>query len=384
MIQPWSSNVKTHILLIKIECLYVSFPLINITFFLSRTHTLPSLLICLFFLPFPAKNEKKCLFSPHSLLIRIYSPPLLPQQGKAGPAGKAVLWCVRVCGLNLNADCCSCPSPCLADIPAPVSGTKTMTPTTPTTTMAAAASEHNNNTTARRRSRSENEGEGEGNNEEGDDSGRTGTSACVMLDKLPNRGHFISSGGGGGGGGGGGVRSLVLNQGYMKPYLCDHPSEPPGNQTIKTDQQNILIRSLVLRKKAEKEVVKQQQQQLNNNIHSGGSSGSGSGRNKKRKGKALPSSSSREQEKCASQSQSQSQAAAGGSKLKRLKEDKDSGKGKRGGGSGVKKYTSLANLEKLSKEELKGILRQYGMEEDRMKGLKKSDLAHAVLHFFDD
>ena len=296
--------------------------------------------------------------------------------------------CVRVCGLNLNADCCSFRSVSLIpDIPAPVSGTKTMTPTTPTTTMAAAANEHNNNTTTttgRRRRRSENEGEG--NNEEEDDSGRTGTSARVMLDKLPNRGHFISSGGGGGGGGGGGVRSLVLNQGYMKPYLCDHPSEPPGNQTIKTDQQNILIRSLVLRKKAEKEVVKQQQQQLNNNHNStsGGGSGSGSGRNKKRKGKALPSSSSREQEKSASQSQSQSQAAAGGSKLKRLKEDKDSGKGKRGGGSGVKKYTSLANLEKLSKEELKGILRQYGMEEDRMKGLKKSDLAHAVLHFFDD
>ncbi|KAL1060449.1 hypothetical protein V6Z11_1Z097200 [Gossypium hirsutum] len=35
-------------------------------------------------------------------------------------------------------------------------------------------------------------------------------------------------------------------QGGMRVYICEHNTSPPENQHIKTDQQNILIRSLML------------------------------------------------------------------------------------------------------------------------------------------
>lgn len=34
----------------------------------------------------------------------------------------------------------------------------------------------------------------------------------------------------------------------MRIYICDHDTAPPENQVIKTDQMNILIRSLTLKK----------------------------------------------------------------------------------------------------------------------------------------
>ncbi|XP_047310228.1 uncharacterized protein LOC124913839 [Impatiens glandulifera] len=52
---------------------------------------------------------------------------------------------------------------------------------------------------------------------------------------LPSRGLFSST-----------VTSS--NLGGMRVYTCDHDTSPPENQLIKTDQMNILIRSLMLKK----------------------------------------------------------------------------------------------------------------------------------------
>ncbi|PHT87953.1 hypothetical protein T459_10059 [Capsicum annuum] len=37
-------------------------------------------------------------------------------------------------------------------------------------------------------------------------------------------------------------------QGGMRVYVCEHETSPPEDQLIKTNQQNILIRSLMLKK----------------------------------------------------------------------------------------------------------------------------------------
>ncbi|CAK9148689.1 unnamed protein product [Ilex paraguariensis] len=59
--------------------------------------------------------------------------------------------------------------------------------------------------------------------------------ASKFLADLPSRGLFSST-----------VHSS--NLGGMRVYVCDHNTSPPENQLIKTNQTNILIRSLVLKK----------------------------------------------------------------------------------------------------------------------------------------
>ncbi|UPR04559.1 hypothetical protein HOP50_16g79010 [Chloropicon primus] len=44
----------------------------------------------------------------------------------------------------------------------------------------------------------------------------------------------------------GGVGGVV--HGRFRRYVCDHNTKPPGDQTIKSESQPILIRSLLLRK----------------------------------------------------------------------------------------------------------------------------------------
>lgn len=68
------------------------------------------------------------------------------------------------------------------------------------------------------------------------DSNPTATArASKFLFNLPSRGLFSST-----------VSSS--NLGGMRVYVCDHDTAPPENQVIKTDQMNILIRSLTLKK----------------------------------------------------------------------------------------------------------------------------------------
>lgn len=59
-----------------------------------------------------------------------------------------------------------------------------------------------------------------------------------FLSDLPSRGFFSSSSPT--------IPSSTL--GGMRVYICDHDTSPPENQLIKTDQMNILIRSLLLKK----------------------------------------------------------------------------------------------------------------------------------------
>ncbi|XP_021847593.2 uncharacterized protein [Spinacia oleracea] len=63
----------------------------------------------------------------------------------------------------------------------------------------------------------------------------SGTVAEFLTD-LPSRGLFSSTA----------VSSS--NPGGIRIYVCDHETAPPENQVIKTDQMNILIRSLTLKK----------------------------------------------------------------------------------------------------------------------------------------
>uniref|UniRef100_A0A7C8ZYN2 SAP domain-containing protein n=1 Tax=Opuntia streptacantha TaxID=393608 RepID=A0A7C8ZYN2_OPUST len=60
-------------------------------------------------------------------------------------------------------------------------------------------------------------------------------SASEFLTNLPSRGLFSAT-----------VSSS--NMGGIRVYVCDHDTAPPENQVIKTDQMNILIRSLTLKK----------------------------------------------------------------------------------------------------------------------------------------
>ncbi|KAK6148106.1 hypothetical protein DH2020_019018 [Rehmannia glutinosa] len=58
--------------------------------------------------------------------------------------------------------------------------------------------------------------------------------ASKFLADLPSRGFFSST-------------VLSSNPGGMRVYICDHDTTPPDNQLIKTNQTNILIRSLMLK-----------------------------------------------------------------------------------------------------------------------------------------
>ncbi|WMV21247.1 hypothetical protein MTR67_014632 [Solanum verrucosum] len=59
--------------------------------------------------------------------------------------------------------------------------------------------------------------------------------AAKYLAGLPSRGLFSSN-------------VLSSTPGGMRVYVCDHETSPPEDQLIKTNQQNILIRSLMLKK----------------------------------------------------------------------------------------------------------------------------------------
>ncbi|KAH7867550.1 hypothetical protein Vadar_034785 [Vaccinium darrowii] len=59
--------------------------------------------------------------------------------------------------------------------------------------------------------------------------------ASKYLANLPSRGLFSST-------------VLSSNPGGMRVYICDHDTAPPDDQLIKTNQTNILIRSLTIKK----------------------------------------------------------------------------------------------------------------------------------------
>ncbi|GAA0172918.1 hypothetical protein LIER_41423 [Lithospermum erythrorhizon] len=59
--------------------------------------------------------------------------------------------------------------------------------------------------------------------------------AATFLSNLPSRGLFSTT-----------TPSSTL--GCTRVYICDHDTSPPQNQLIKTDQMNILIRSLLIKK----------------------------------------------------------------------------------------------------------------------------------------
>ncbi|MCL7030504.1 hypothetical protein MKW94_017219 [Papaver nudicaule] len=65
---------------------------------------------------------------------------------------------------------------------------------------------------------------------------RVGKGASEFLSNLPSRGHLSSS------------TVLSTNPGGIRVYVCDHDTSPPVDQVISTNQTNILIRSLMLKK----------------------------------------------------------------------------------------------------------------------------------------
>ncbi|XP_057464762.1 uncharacterized protein LOC130754551 [Actinidia eriantha] len=67
------------------------------------------------------------------------------------------------------------------------------------------------------------------------DSNPTAHGASKYLAHLPSRGLFTST-------------LLSSNPGGMRVYICDHDTSPLEDQLIKTNQTNILIRSLLLKK----------------------------------------------------------------------------------------------------------------------------------------
>ncbi|KAH7858600.1 hypothetical protein Vadar_025793 [Vaccinium darrowii] len=67
------------------------------------------------------------------------------------------------------------------------------------------------------------------------DSNSAAAGAAKYLADLPSRGLFTST-------------LLSSNPGGMRVYVCDHDTSPPDDQLIKTNQTNILIRSLTLKK----------------------------------------------------------------------------------------------------------------------------------------
>lgn len=77
----------------------------------------------------------------------------------------------------------------------------------------------------------------EGSSSPPSDSNRSpNNGASKFLSNLPSRGLFSST-------------VLSSNPGGMRVYVCVNDTSPPESQQIKTNQQNILIRSLTLRNK---------------------------------------------------------------------------------------------------------------------------------------
>ncbi|XP_076898485.1 protein LOWER TEMPERATURE 1-like [Bidens hawaiensis] len=64
--------------------------------------------------------------------------------------------------------------------------------------------------------------------------------ASKLLSNLPSKGLFSSA-------------AVSSNLGNMRVYVTDHDTSPPENQQIKTDQMNILIRSLLLKQQQKTE-----------------------------------------------------------------------------------------------------------------------------------
>ncbi|XP_070053510.1 protein LOWER TEMPERATURE 1 [Nicotiana tomentosiformis] len=64
----------------------------------------------------------------------------------------------------------------------------------------------------------------------------TTSGAAKYLADLPSRGLFSST-----------TTVVSSTPGGMRVYVCDHETSPPEEQLIKTNQQNILIRSLMLK-----------------------------------------------------------------------------------------------------------------------------------------
>nr|KJB39808.1 hypothetical protein B456_007G042600 [Gossypium raimondii] len=68
------------------------------------------------------------------------------------------------------------------------------------------------------------------------DDDQKSSGASKFLFNLPSRGHLSST-------------VVSSNLGGMRVYICEHNTSPPESQHIKTNQQNILIRSLMLNDK---------------------------------------------------------------------------------------------------------------------------------------
>ncbi|KAG8476967.1 hypothetical protein CXB51_031044 [Gossypium anomalum] len=68
------------------------------------------------------------------------------------------------------------------------------------------------------------------------DDDQKSSGASKFLFNLPSRGHLSST-------------VISSNLGGMRVYICEHNTSPPESQHIKTNQQNILIRSLMLNDK---------------------------------------------------------------------------------------------------------------------------------------
>ncbi|BFG32321.1 hypothetical protein CerSpe_185950 [Prunus speciosa] len=75
----------------------------------------------------------------------------------------------------------------------------------------------------------------EGSSSQPSDSNQTASGAFKFLQNLPSRGLLSST-------------FLSSNPGGMRVYVCVHDTSPPEDQHIQTNQQNILIRSLTLKK----------------------------------------------------------------------------------------------------------------------------------------
>ncbi len=141
------------------------------------------------------------------------------------------------------------------------------------------------------------------------------------------------------GGGGGLLVAGAPPPGQARPlgrthvYVCDHASDPPKEQCIRTDDQPILIRSLLLRQKR---------------ATAAGGEGSGSAKKKRKSDQGAGPSSA----------EKKARRSAGKGKEKQAKSPE--GKGR---------------LESLTKEQLQGILRQHGVSS---RGLLKHELVEKV------
>ncbi|KAK9926656.1 hypothetical protein M0R45_023872 [Rubus argutus] len=79
----------------------------------------------------------------------------------------------------------------------------------------------------------------EGSSSQPSDSNPTASGASISLHNLPSRGLFSAP-------------VLSLNPGRMRVCVCEYETSLPEEEHIKTNQQNILIRSLKLKKQKEK------------------------------------------------------------------------------------------------------------------------------------